>query len=555
MLKNLKITTGIVAVLFLFSALLTITGFLFYSSVSQAGRNFSHTEQLTLQQQQLSDSVQTLIKTRVTISRVAIRFLKNQKDPASLASIAKLLEVAKQSADKADEYFQAYKTAPALPGQHAEVTKNVEAAYNKMHETMLASVDFLKNNNYQGYGNLDAQEAQDNLDKAYQTWRSANYQLMKQIAAENDSNYSNMLWTLLIIAIIALVTVATVWGGLRTLLLKPLSMATDYMRAISAGDLTQEIASESQNETGRLLRQLEEMRSALVVTIRSVDDATQSIFTGAAEVSAGSTDLSSRTEQQAAALEETAASMEQLTSTVKLNAENAQQATTMAKDASVMASQGGQIVAKVIANIEQISESSKQIASIIGIIDSIAFQTNILALNAAVEAARAGEQGRGFAVVAGEVRSLAGRSASAAQEIRTLIDQSTQRVNSGSTHASEAGDVMGSIVNSVNSVTQLMAEIASASAEQTRGIEQVSKAVSEMDGVTQQNAALVEESASAAASLEDQATQLRQSVAVFNTGRTPAAGQNVLRKPSLKKPLAESTSTSAGLSAENWQSF
>ena len=553
MLKNLKITTGIVAVLFLFSALLTITGFLFYSSVSQAGRNFSHTEQLTLQQQQLSDSVQTLIKTRVTISRVAIRFLKNQKDPASLASIAKLLEVAKQSADKADEYFQAYKTAPALPGQHAEVTKNVEAAYNKMHETMLASVDFLKNNNYQGYGNLDAQEAQDNLDKAYQTWRSANYQLMKQIAAENDSNYSNMLWTLLIIAIIALITVATVWGGLRTLLLKPLSMATDYMRAISAGDLTQEIASESQNETGRLLRQLEEMRSALVVTIRSVDDATQSIFTGAAEVSAGSTDLSSRTEQQAAALEETAASMEQLTSTVKLNAENAQQATTMAKDASVMASQGGQIVAKVIANIEQISESSKQIASIIGIIDSIAFQTNILALNAAVEAARAGEQGRGFAVVAGEVRSLAGRSASAAQEIRTLIDQSTQRVNSGSTHASEAGDVMGSIVNSVNSVTQLMAEIASASAEQTRGIEQVSKAVSEMDGVTQQNAALVEESASAAASLEDQATQLRQSVAVFNTGRTPAAGQNVLRKPSLKKPLAESTS--AGLSAENWQSF
>ncbi|AER34386.1 MULTISPECIES: methyl-accepting chemotaxis protein [Pantoea] len=553
MLKNLKITTGIVAVLFLFSALLTITGFLFYSSVSQAGRNFSHTEQLTLQQQQLSDSVQTLIKTRVTISRVAIRFLKNQKDPASLASIAKLLEVAKQSADKADEYFQAYKTAPALPGQHAEVTKNVEAAYNKMHETMLASVDFLKNNNYQGYGNLDAQEAQDNLDKAYQTWRSTNYQLMKQIAAENDSNYSNMLWTLLIIAIIALVTVATVWAGLRTLLLKPLSMATDYMRAISAGDLTQEIASESQNETGRLLRQLEEMRSALVVTIRSVDDATQSIFTGAAEVSAGSTDLSSRTEQQAAALEETAASMEQLTSTVKLNAENAQQATTMAKDASVMASQGGQIVAKVIANIEQISESSKQIASIIGIIDSIAFQTNILALNAAVEAARAGEQGRGFAVVAGEVRSLAGRSASAAQEIRTLIDQSTQRVNSGSTHASEAGDVMGSIVNSVNSVTQLMAEIASASAEQTRGIEQVSKAVSEMDGVTQQNAALVEESASAAASLEDQATQLRQSVAVFNTGRTPAAGQNVLRKPSLKKPLAESTS--AGLSAENWQSF
>ncbi|WP_394546446.1 methyl-accepting chemotaxis protein [Pantoea ananatis] len=553
MLKNLKITTGIVAVLFLFSALLTITGFLFYSSVSQAGRNFSHTEQLTLQQQQLSDSVQTLIKTRVTISRVAIRFLKNQKDPASLASIAKLLEVAKQSADKADEYFQAYKTTPALPGQHAEVTKNVEAAYNKMHETMLAAVDFLKNNNYQGYGNLDAQEAQDNLDKAYQTWRSANYQLMKQIAAENDSNYSNMLWTLLIIAIIALVTVATVWAGLRTLLLKPLSMATDYMRAISAGDLTQEIASESQNETGRLLRQLEEMRSALVVTIRSVDDATQSIFTGAAEVSAGSTDLSSRTEQQAAALEETAASMEQLTSTVKLNAENAQQATTMAKDASVMASQGGQIVAKVIANIEQISESSKQIASIIGIIDSIAFQTNILALNAAVEAARAGEQGRGFAVVAGEVRSLAGRSASAAQEIRTLIDQSTQRVNSGSTHASEAGDVMGSIVNSVNSVTQLMAEIASASAEQTRGIEQVSKAVSEMDGVTQQNAALVEESASAAASLEDQATQLRQSVAVFNTGRTPAAGQNVLRKPSLKKPLAESTS--AGLSAENWQSF
>ncbi|MFB4340714.1 methyl-accepting chemotaxis protein [Pantoea sp. BS_4] len=553
MFKNLKITTGIIAVLFLFSALLILTGSLFYSSVSQAGRNFSHTEQLTLQQQQLSDSVQTLIKTRVTVSRVAIRFLKNQKDPASLASIATLLDTAKQSAEKADEYFSAYKAAPPLPGQHAELTQNVQTAYSKMHDTMLASVEFLRNNNYQAYGNLDAQEAQDQLDKAYQAWRSANYQLMKEIAAENDHNYTNMLWTLLIIAVIALVTVASVWAGLRTLLLKPLTLATDYMRAISSGDLTREIASDSHNETGRLLSQLEEMRSALVVTIRSVDDATQSIFTGAAEVSAGSIDLSARTEQQAAALEETAASMEQLTSTVKLNAENAQQATAMANDAAVMASQGGQIVAKVISNIEQISESSKQIASIIGIIDSIAFQTNILALNAAVEAARAGEQGRGFAVVAGEVRSLAGRSASAAQEIRTLIEQSTQRVNSGSTHASEAGDVMGSIVHSVNSVTQLMAEIASASAEQTRGIEQVTKAVSEMDGVTQQNAALVEESASAAASLEDQATQLRQSVSVFNTGRKPTTGLATSRSTALKKPVM--TPVPAAPSADNWQSF
>ena len=517
MLKNLKITHGIAAVLVIFVALLTLTGFLFYNGVSKADKNFVAAEQLTLQQQHLSDAVKTLIKTRVTINRVAIRFLKNQQDPKSLAAMAALLEQAGKSAAAADADFKAWQALPRKEGQGEAQATQVQTAYQQMRDTMLASITFLKQGNYAGYGNLEAQAAQDQLDSAYEAWRAVNIQLMKASSEHNQRSLTDALWALLTIGLITGVIGVAVWIGLQKLLIGPLGRLTGHMRAISGGDLTSDIQHEGRNEMGLLIQELQQMRDALVVTITSVDDATRSIFTGAAEISAGSTDLSSRTEQQAAALEQTAASMEQLTSTVKLNADNAQQATTVAKEASATAMQGGETVARVIANMDQISESSTQIAGIIAIIDSIAFQTNILALNAAVEAARAGEQGRGFAVVAGEVRSLAGRSASAAQEIRGLIDRSAERIKTGAGHASQAGVAMESIVTSVSRVTQLIEEIAASSTEQTRGIEQVCKAVSEMDGVTQQNAALVEETSAAAESLRQQAQQLAQAVSAFKT--------------------------------------
>ncbi len=553
MLKNLKITHGIAAVLVVFVALLTLTGFLFYNGVSKADKNFVAAEQLTLQQQHLSDAVKTLIKTRVTINRVAIRFLKNQQDPKSLAAMAALLEQAGKSAAAADADFKAWQALPRKEGQGEAQATQVQTAYQQMRDTMLASITFLKQGNYAGYGNLEAQAAQDQLDSAYEAWRAVNIQLMKASSEHNQRSLTDALWALLTIGLITGVIGVAVWIGLQKLLIGPLGRLTGHMRAISGGDLTSDIQHEGRNEMGLLIQELQQMRDALVVTITSVDDATRSIFTGAAEISAGSTDLSSRTEQQqAAALEQTAASMEQLTSTVKLNADNAQQATTVAKEASATAMQGGETVARVIANMDQISESSTQIAGIIAIIDSIAFQTNILALNAAVEAARAGEQGRGFAVVAGEVRSLAGRSASAAQEIRGLIDRSAERIKTGAGHASQAGVAMESIVTSVSRVTQLIEEIAASSTEQTRGIEQVCKAVSEMDGVTQQNAALVEESATAAASLEEQASYLRKTVSVFKTGTLQVAFSAAPVAKALAVPKLQPARLADN---DNWQTF
>ncbi|MCX3310268.1 methyl-accepting chemotaxis protein [Pantoea vagans] len=552
MLKNLKITHGILAVLAVFITLLTLTGFLFYNGVSKADKNFVAAEQLTLQQQHLSDAVKTLIKTRVTINRVAIRFLKNQQDPKSLAAMAALLEQAGQSAEKADADFKAWQAMPRKTGQGEAQSTQVQTAYQQMRDTMLASVTFLKQGNYPAYGNLEAQAAQDQLDTAYEAWRAVNIQLMKDTSLHNQRSLTDALWALLAIGLITGVIGVAVWMGLQKLLINPLARLTAHMRAISAGDLTSAIQHEGRNEMGQLIQELQQMRDALVVTITSVDDATRSIFTGAAEISAGSTDLSSRTEQQAAALEQTAASMEQLTSTVKLNADNAQQATTVSKEASATALQGGETVARVIANMDQISESSNQIAGIIAIIDSIAFQTNILALNAAVEAARAGEQGRGFAVVAGEVRSLAGRSASAAQEIRGLIDRSAERIKTGAGHAAQAGTAMESIVKSVSRVTQLIEEIAASSSEQTRGIEQVCIAVSEMDGVTQQNAALVEESATAAASLEEQASYLRKTVSIFKTGTLHAVFSAAPVAKAIAVPKRQPVAVTDN---ENWQTF
>lgn len=296
---------------------------------------------------------------------------------------------------------------------------------------------------------------------------------------------------------------------------RPIEEAVDVARTVAAGDLTSTIVVSSRDQMGDLMRSLKEMNDTLRQTVTGVQSAAGSITSASVQIAAGNTDLSQRTEEQAASLEETASSMEQLTATVKQNADNAKQATQLAVDASAEATKGGEVVTDVVATMHAISDGSKKIADIIGIIEGIAFQTNILALNAAVEAARAGEQGRGFAVVASEVRSLAQRSGSAAKEIKDLIDASVSQVEHGSAQADSAGHAMTQIVSSINRVAAVMGEISAASDEQSAGIEQVGHAVAQMDQVTQQNAALVEEATAAAASLRDQAQQLQQVVSVF----------------------------------------
>jgi len=330
-----------------------------------------------------------------------------------------------------------------------------------------------------------------------------------------DAVYASSRTLLLAIGLFALVCGIALGLWLTRGITRPLAHAVGLARQVACGDLTADIQVSSTDEVGMLLAALKDMTTSLLKTVSEVRSGTDTIVTASQQIAAGNLDLSARTEQQASSLEETASSMEELTSTVRQNADNARQANTLAQDASGIATRGGQVVSRVVETMASINASSKKIADIIAVIDGIAFQTNILALNAAVEAARAGEQGRGFAVVASEVRNLAQRSAGAAKEIRSLIADSVGKVETGGQLVEQAGATMQEIVQGISRVTEIMSEIASASAEQTIGIEQVNAAITQMDDVTQQNAALVEEAAAAATSLEDQAATLAQLVSTF----------------------------------------
>jgi methyl-accepting chemotaxis protein len=381
----------------------------------------------------------------------------------------------------------------------------------------------------------DTESAAKILDEKFTPTARAYQEAVQQLVAMQNARIDAAKADILVNAhtsatlMTVLTACAVALGALSAVLLtrgivKPIREAVKVAETVAAGDLTHRIESAAKDETGALLRALRHMNDSLTGIVGEVRGGTSSIHGAAGEISAGNLDLSSRTEQQAAALEQTAASMAHLTDTVRQNADNARQANQLAITASTVATKGGDVVGQVILTMGSINESSKKIVDIIGVIDGIAFQTNILALNAAVEAARAGEQGRGFAVVASEVRTLAQRSAAAAKEIKALIDDSVGKVDAGARLVDQAGDTMGQVVDSIQRVTDIMAEIASASQEQTDGIEQVNQAIAQMDEATQQNAALVEESAAAAASLQDQAGKLAQAVDVFKVERQAAFG-------------------------------
>ncbi len=343
----------------------------------------------------------------------------------------------------------------------------------------------------------------------------AQAQRNKADQAAGIAQYERARMWLVIVGVTALVLASGIGYLISRSITRPMNRAVQVARTVASGDLTSRIDVDSTDETGQLLAALKEMNASLQNIVGQVRGGTETIATASTEISMGNFDLSARTEQQASSLEETAASMEELTSTVKHNADNARQANGLAQTASDVARRGGAVIADVVTTMGVIKDSADKIVDIIGVIDGIAFQTNILALNAAVEAARAGEQGRGFAVVASEVRTLAQRSANAAKEIKALIDTSVANVGEGSRLVGQAGATMDEIVTSVARVTDIMGEITMASREQETGIEQINQAVSEMDTVTQQNAALVEEAAAAAQSLQEQASSLAEVVSVF----------------------------------------
>ncbi|MDC8758110.1 methyl-accepting chemotaxis protein [Janthinobacterium fluminis] len=348
-------------------------------------------------------------------------------------------------------------------------------------------------------------------------------ELANQAGAQAGAVQDAALVQMSVLGSIAVAVGALVAWLITRSITRPIHEAVRLAETVASGNLTSRIEVTATDETGRLLGALQAMNASLLKVVGQVRSGTETIATASNQIVAGNLDLSARTEQQAGSLEETASSMQELTGTVKQNADNARQANQLAQSASDVAVRGGALVAQVVDTMDSINDSSRKIVDIIGVIDGIAFQTNILALNAAVEAARAGEQGRGFAVVASEVRNLAQRSAAAAKEIKDLIAASVANVDAGSKLVNDAGQTMGDIVDSIQRVTDIMGEITSASQEQTSGIEQINMAIAQMDDVTQQNAALVEEAAAASQSMQEQAANLAGLVGFFNTGATAAA--------------------------------
>jgi methyl-accepting chemotaxis protein len=368
----------------------------------------------------------------------------------------------------------------------------------------------------------------------------------------------------MIVAGVAVLFGAVCAWVLANAIVRPIRQAVDVAEKVAGGDLTQHIDASGTCETGALLRALRHMNDGLVAIVSQVRSGTDTIATASAEISAGNMDLSSRTEQQAGSLGTTASTVEELTGTVRQNADNARQASQLSIAASEIATQGGAVVDQVVQTMGAINDSSKKIVDIISVIDGIAFQTNILALNAAVEAARAGEQGRGFAVVAGEVRTLAQRSAAAAKEIKALIVDSVSKVEDGTKLVDQAGMTMSEVVDSIRKVSDIVAEIASASGEQSTGIEQVNKAIADMDSSTQHNAALVEESAAAATALRDQADKLAEVVSLFHidakTMTAPKAAPASVPAPTravvpvktgIRKPAPKAAAAASG----EWETF
>lgn len=437
------------------------------------------------------------------------------------ANIAAAETRIKQSQDGFNAYMSRAVKTPADDALDNELNARYTAYINGLQPML----KFAKNGMFEAIINHENEQAKQ-LDAAY------NHVLLKAIELRTErarllseqAYQRTRLGMMFMIGAFTLALVLTLmtFMVLRRTVIQPLQQSASRIERIAAGDLTMADEPTGRSEIGRLSHHLQQMQHALQQTVGAVRQGAEEIYRGTSEITAGNTDLSSRTEQQAAAIEQTAASMEQLTATVKQNADNAHHASKLAEDASGKASRGGQMVSGVVQTMGNISTSSKKISEITAVINSIAFQTNILALNAAVEAARAGEQGRGFAVVASEVRTLASRSAQAAKEIEGLIGASVSLIEQGSEEVIAAGSTMNEIVDAVKRVTDIMLDIAAASDEQSRGIVQVSQAISEMDGVTQQNASLVEEASAAAASLEEQAARLTQAVDAFRLHDTGA---------------------------------
>ncbi|MGV8925464.1 MAG: methyl-accepting chemotaxis protein [Ewingella sp.] len=511
MFKHIRVSTCLLLLLLVFFVMQLASGGLALLAAHTDKSNFEHIAGISEQRDALNQSWSSMLQTRNTLNRAATRLALKQPQE----SVTGLMGDARQSLKNAEQSYQTFLAQPRRTERAVELTKVNQASYQQLHDMLQLLNDLLSKGDMQGFLDSPTQKYQDQFQKDVSDYATYVGGRFNQVKDQTAASYQHVVISAVTVVILLLVMTLLALVITRRILFRPLDQMRSHFDRIGAGDISIPIAVEGRYEIRMMLASLQEMQASLANTVRTVRHGAEAIFSGLKEISAGNQDLSARTEQQASSLEETAASMEQLTATVKQNAENARQATQLARDASNTAEKGGELTGNVVKTMNDIAGSSKKISAITSVIDGIAFQTNILALNAAVEAARAGEQGRGFAVVAGEVRSLAQRSAQAAKEIKELIDESVSRVTQGSALVESAGNTMDDIVRSVTRVTDIMGEIASASDEQSKGIEQVSVAVIQMDQVTQQNAALVQEASAAAHALEQQSGHLSEVVSVF----------------------------------------
>ncbi|KYP90407.1 chemotaxis protein [bacteria symbiont BFo1 of Frankliniella occidentalis] len=494
MFTRIKVVTSLIMVLVIFGTLQLASGGLFINALTHDKNSFAVSQAASDNVALFTDAWVTLNQTRITLNRGMLRLQSEAANSGSSASLKMLSDQAKQQLALAAKTYAAYQALPETPGMDSQLVERLEQSYDVYVQTLTQMIQLMDDKQLDAMFKMNIEAKQKVMQSTYVQWRDQQAMLSKQGAAQNEKAYEQMLWLISGVMVLVVALIVLCWYGLRNILIRPLQSSIAHIRTIAEGDLTQNIVAVGRNEMAQLANSLHEMQQALVKTVSVVRDGSDAIYTGASEISAGNNDLSARTEEQAASLEQTAASMEQLTATVKQNAENARQASQLALNASETAQKGGRVVDGVVKTMNDIAGSSKKIADIISVIDGIAFQTNILAL---------------------------------------------ARVDTGSQLVGSAGETMTDIVNAVTRVTDIMGEIASASDEQSRGIDQVGTAVTEMDRVTQQNASLVEESASAAASLEDQASRLTQAVAVFRIARQQAAPAAVLKRPLLNKPSAK----------------
>ncbi|WP_295643565.1 methyl-accepting chemotaxis protein [uncultured Methylibium sp.] len=566
---------------FAFGCVLTLMTLLGAFSVLQLSRVNAETESIvTFRLSGVRDSLR-MAETATRLRTREYRLVLTKPD--EVAKAAERLDASKADFEAARKSYAEFIDGP----EERKLYETAMEDWKAYLDNSVAVIDMMKIGMVEDARGTLMNEGTRRFDKALDSIKALakfNDEGARTDAAHAATIYAN--GRLLVVAVVIIgLAVAVVLGWLiARAIANPLREAVGLAEAVAAGDLTRSLSAKGKDEVAQLVRALVQMVERLRAVVAEVRGGVESVSTASSQIATGNLDLSQRTEEQASNLQQTAASMEELTSTVRQNADNARAASQLAASASEVAARGGSVVAQVVTTMDDITDSSNKIADIISVIDGIAFQTNILALNAAVEAARAGEQGRGFAVVAGEVRTLAQRSAQAAKEIKSLIGASVEKVDGGAKLVAEAGKTMDDIVAQVKRVTDLVGEISSASVEQSKGIEQVGDAVAQLDQVTQQNAALVEESAAAADSMKHQAARLAETVSVFNIGsvaratpalpapaarpaaarpvavaRKPAAASTPAKKPvssAPAAPLAVAPVAAATASAgDDWQSF